>query len=141
MAGNIKDWSSFVKDGLLDSGLFSGVGLITKQSKPTYTYGSLTDIEQSCWKQFCDLFQLWSSTNEQVTSKNQLSLTFKDSKHVSYKIYKKTFCSVYATSERNQEGLVVCNLPYGILIVTHSQPQPGVKAIKLIEQFCDQLRR
>lgn len=47
---------------------------------------------------------------------------------------------MYCVSDNRQNGLVVCNLPYGVLITTHSHPVKPEEAIDLVEQACALLR-
>lgn len=49
--------------------------------------------------------------------------------------------SVYAMSRHNRSGIIVCSLPYGVLIATYSFPCTSVKAIEIVENTCEQLRR
>ena len=48
--------------------------------------------------------------------------------------------SMYCMSENRQSGLIVCNLPYGMMITTYSQPVKAQDAIKLVENACTLLR-
>lgn len=53
------------------------------------------------------------------------------------------FCyfSVHGMSHHSRSGIIVCSLPYGILIATYSFPCTSVKAIEIVENTCEQLRR
>ena len=49
-------------------------------------------------------------------------------------------CSVYAVTHKNRCGIIVCDLPYGILVATYSFPCTSVKAIDIVEKACELLR-
>lgn len=49
-------------------------------------------------------------------------------------------CSVYAVTHKNRGGIIVCDLPYGILVATYSLPCTSVKAIDIVEKACELLR-
>lgn len=48
--------------------------------------------------------------------------------------------SVYAVTHKNRGGIIVCDLPYGILVATYSFPCTSVKAIDIVEKACELLR-
>lgn len=48
--------------------------------------------------------------------------------------------SVYAMTRHNRSGILVCSLPYGILVATYSFPCTSVKAIEIVEKACKLLR-
>lgn len=48
--------------------------------------------------------------------------------------------SVYAMTRHNRSGVLVCSLPYGILVATYSFPCTSVKAIEIVEKACKLLR-
>ena len=47
---------------------------------------------------------------------------------------------MYCMSENRQSGLIVCNLPYGMLITTYGHPVKTQDAIELVENACTLLR-
>ena len=47
---------------------------------------------------------------------------------------------MYCMSENRQSGLIICNLPYGMLITTYSQPVKAQDAIEVVENACTLLR-
>ena len=48
--------------------------------------------------------------------------------------------SVYAVTHKNRGGIIVCDLPYGILVATYSFPCTSFKAIDIVEKACELLR-
>lgn len=50
------------------------------------------------------------------------------------------FFSVYAVSKKNNFGLVVINLPFGILVTSHSHPVTSAVASDFVENAAELLR-
>ena len=51
-----------------------------------------------------------------------------------------TLHSIYATSRFRREGLIVCRLPVGFIVVSCSKPHRIETIIASVERFCDALR-
>ncbi|XP_070578259.1 uncharacterized protein [Ptychodera flava] len=134
------EWDTFIHENLIQHGIVNGVALITRQCQIVYSYGSLQDLEQSNWEQFGNLFFSLSPEQDQPLFARGFNLPV-DNEMKNFKIYKKTNCSIYATSHGNKLGLIVCNLPYGVLICTYGYPHTAGIAVKHVEQFSDLLRR
>ena len=48
--------------------------------------------------------------------------------------------SLYAISKRKRMGLIVSNLPFGVLINVYRKPVIAQQAVPLVERFCDRLK-
>ncbi|XP_067680498.1 uncharacterized protein [Haliotis asinina] len=136
----VPTWDTFIHSNLLSAGIVSGVCLAAQHGVPIYTHGELDNLEQADLQQFLPVFRSISSQHTESILEAGFMIPSKGGKTTEFKVYQKTYCSVYATSVGNTEGLIVSNLPHGILLCTYRHPvQPGI-AIKHVEQFCDQLR-
>ncbi|XP_013405741.1 uncharacterized protein LOC106170429 isoform X2 [Lingula anatina] len=133
-------WETFIQANLLATGVVNGVAVLTKSGQCAFLHGRLYNLEKVNWKQFLEIFQYSSEKHNDQIFENGFRLQFPGQREIQYKVYQKTYCSAYATSQGNQEGLIVCNLPYGILISTFSYPQVAAVAVKVVENFCDKLR-
>ncbi|CAB4024209.1 Hypothetical predicted protein [Paramuricea clavata] len=135
-------WERFVQDNLLYANTLDGILLITSYGEQIYCWGPKID-EDEC-KQFKGVFN--SITENQELAICQKGFTLKRDHDnikgfkVHYKVYKKSLCSMYCMSENRQSGLIVCNLPYGMLITTYSHPVKAQDAIELVENACTLLR-
>ncbi|XP_063427995.1 uncharacterized protein LOC134711369 [Mytilus trossulus] len=129
-------WEALVKEHLLQHKVVSGILLLTKHGQEAFTYGELSNLLQNEKQQFIDSFRGLNP----ASNYNTFLLTVGKRPTLQYKIYKQSYCSIYATSESDRDGLAVCNLPYGIMICTFHQPVQCCKAVQCIEKFCDLLR-
>ncbi|XP_048240842.1 uncharacterized protein LOC124140665 isoform X2 [Haliotis rufescens] len=136
----VPTWDAFVKSNLLSAGIVSGVCLSAQHGVPIYTHGDLDALEQADLQQFLPVFRSPSSQHTEGILEAGFTISTRGGKTMEFKVYQKTYCSVYATSPGNTEGLIISNLPHGVLLCTYRHPvQPGI-AIKHVEQFCDLLR-
>ncbi|KAK2190644.1 hypothetical protein NP493_72g03036 [Ridgeia piscesae] len=126
---------------LLKHGLLDGVSLITPQGKCIYSKGCLTDVAETAWRQFTDVFRYATPKHDEEMCQRGFQLPQGDKPPLQFKVFKKTFCSMYATSESKREGLIACSLPYGTLICVFSSVRhPANAVIVHVENFCDSLR-
>ncbi|KAI0237559.1 hypothetical protein LSAT2_011871 [Lamellibrachia satsuma] len=134
-------WTDIVDDRLLKSGFVDGVSLITPQGMCIYSKGCLTGVNESTWSQFTGVFKYATPKHDEDVCQRGFLLSLSDKQPLSFMVYKKTFCSIYATSESNKEGLIACSLPYGTLICVFSSVRhPANAVIVHVENFCDSLR-
>lgn len=105
-----------------------------------FVWNAWINLDESTWQQFVNIFKYSSKKHDANIYENGFSITLSGGKQVKYTVYQKTFCSVYATSEGNDEGLVVCYIPNGVFIASYSHPTVAAQAVKVVERFCDLLR-
>ena len=92
------------------------------------------------FEQFKGVFNSITEKQDVTICQKGFTLERDDNVKVHYKVYKKSLCSMYCMSENRQSGLIVCNLPYGMLITTYSQPVKAQDAVELVENACTLLR-
>ncbi|XP_064621177.1 uncharacterized protein LOC135484042 [Lineus longissimus] len=114
------DWEEFSKAHLLKQGILDGVALLSLHGIGIYTYGLMDSVEQSNWGQFSKLFHYSCGPQEQDLVNQGFKLVLANGRIVSYKIYNKSFCSAYCTSEGGEDGLIVSRLPCGILVCSYA---------------------
>lgn len=137
-----ENWSEFVKEHLFVGAILDGVIVLTKRGDSIYSCGNLQDLTQKYYAQFLVIFTTTSEEQDSAACQKGFILqTANDDQEIKYIIYSKNFCSVYAMSRHNRSGIIVCSLPYGVLIATYSFPCTSVKAIEIVENTCEQLRR
>ncbi|XP_025105807.1 uncharacterized protein LOC112571189 isoform X2 [Pomacea canaliculata] len=133
-------WDEFVTEHLLQSGLFSGVCLLSPQGESIYTYGSLQHLFKDDAQQFLRAFRTISKKAEEETIQKGFHLSLDLSlKNKVFKIYHKTYTSIYSVSTDNQMGLLVSKLPYAVMVCVYSSPVTSAKAVKQLEYFCDKM--
>ncbi|KAJ7384787.1 hypothetical protein OS493_020379 [Desmophyllum pertusum] len=136
-----ENWSEFVEAHLLVGDVLDGLTVLTKRGDSIYSCGKLKDLDQKFYSQFLVIFTTTSEEQESaLCQKGFILQTAKDDLEIKYIIYSKSFCSVYAMSRHNRSGILVCSLPYGILVATYSFPCTSVKAIEIVEKACELLR-
>ncbi|KAL8617602.1 hypothetical protein ACOMHN_033148 [Nucella lapillus] len=133
-------WEEYVKDHLLNSNLFCGVCLLSQHGEIVYTFGQLHTLPQGEAKQFVNAFKATSAAANEEQVQRGFSVTSTGHRTAHFKIYSKTFCSIYGTSSDNRLGLTVNKLPYGVLVCLHAYPVTAARAVKQVELFCDKLR-
>ncbi|XP_060074670.1 uncharacterized protein LOC132554380 [Ylistrum balloti] len=136
---SVPTWDQLIRDQLLRHNLVSGVLLLTRHGQPAYTYGELDidpTVEES--KHFVQAFRQIQS--QQATQNDTLTIQFKNRQKVNFTVYKRSHCSIYATSGGNRDGLMICNLPHGVMLCTYHLPTQSGKVIPMVEHFCDMLR-
>ncbi|XP_031569250.1 uncharacterized protein LOC116303788 [Actinia tenebrosa] len=140
MMQNVDNWETFVNEHLLQFGVVDGLLLITKRGEAVYSQGKLSAVERKYTEQFVNIFN--ASTSEQETAFCCKGFDLEDDrgKMNHFTIYHKTFCSVYCTSEHNKKGLIVCNLPYSVLIASYPCGQTNTEVIRIVENACKILR-
>jgi len=135
------NWKEFVEANLLVGDILDGLIVLTKRANSIYSCGNLKDLHQKFYSQFLAIFNTTSEEQESALCQKGFVLkTTKDDQEVKYIIYSKNFCSVYAMTRHNRSGVLVCSLPYGILVATYSFPCTSVKAIEIVEKACKLLR-
>ncbi|KAL4238907.1 hypothetical protein ACF0H5_003614 [Mactra antiquata] len=132
-------FEQFISENLIKSNLISGSLLLSKQGHVMYKYGDLKNLSQENIAQLLGLFDRVSDT-ESYADKD-VNLSSSKGRKIKYKVYHKTFSSMYATSSEGNGGLTVCNLPYGVLVCTYDSHTRVGEAVKAIEYFCDIMRR
>ncbi|XP_033733897.1 uncharacterized protein LOC117323019 [Pecten maximus] len=135
----VPTWDQLITAQLLRYNLVSGVLLLTRHGQPAYTYGELDinpTVEES--KHFIQAFRL--SQSQQTPQNDTFIVQFKNGQKVNFTVYKRSFCSIYATSNGNRDGLIICNLPHGVMLCTYHLPVQSGQVITLVERFCDVLR-
>ncbi|XP_069116057.1 uncharacterized protein [Argopecten irradians] len=130
----VPTWDQLITGQLLRYNLVSGVLLLTRHGQPAYTYGELEInplMEES--KPFIQAFR-------QTPQSDTFAVQFKNGQKVNFKVYKRSHCSIYATSGGNRDGLMICNLPHGVMLCTYHLPVQSGQVITVVERFCDILR-
>lgn len=138
-----KAWQTFVNETLLKGNLIDGILLLTFNGNHVYSYGELSNLDEANFSQFVGIFDLASEEEENQFYQKGFVLTFKTGYHTSHQkfvIRKKTFHSVYAISKMNKCGMVVINLPFGILITSHRYPVTSAVASDFVEAAAGLLR-
>lgn len=136
---SVPSWNDFVKGHLINHGVISGIVLLTRFGQQIYSYGELANLKKKEeFTEFISAFRT-SCQSDDTTDGKVFQLSLKTDL-VHFKVFKQTYCSIYATSDGNQDGLAVCNLPYGIMICTYHLPVKSNQAMKVIESFCEILR-
>ncbi|KAM7440967.1 hypothetical protein ABFA07_009953 [Porites harrisoni] len=136
-----ENWSQFAEAHLFVGEILDGLILLTKRGDSIYSCGKLKDLEEKYFSQFLVVFNITSEDEESNLCQRGFVLqTGKDASENKYIIYSKSFCSVYAVTHKNRGGIIVCDLPYGILVATYSFPCTSVKAIDIVEKACELLR-
>ncbi|KAL5008255.1 hypothetical protein ScPMuIL_013836 [Solemya velum] len=133
-------WKQFVTGKLLCHNVLSGVVLMSCQAQPFYTFGELEHLTPEDLKQFLNAFTHPQRDDGSKTSPRSFHIRTSHTDYMDFKVYQKSYCSIYATSEGSSDGLVICNLPYGLLVCTYHRPIQDGHAIQVIENFCDLLR-
>ncbi|XP_078349552.1 uncharacterized protein LOC144634476 [Oculina patagonica] len=136
-----ESWKEFVEAHLLVGDVLDGLIVLTKRGDSIYSCGKLKDLNQKFYSQFLVVFTSTSEEQESALCQKGFVLqTDKDDQEIKYIIYSKNFCSVYAMTRQNRSGILVCSLPYGILVAMYSFPCTSVKAIEIVEKACELLR-
>ncbi|XP_071511427.1 uncharacterized protein [Diadema antillarum] len=132
------NWESFVNDHLLSNGTVTGVSLLSQQGACLYSMGALTDFHK-----ISDAKQLLRIFNPSQTSvmRPKLNVYVTGQGTLNFQVHKQTNCSLYAASVGSHVGLLVGNLPYGVLVCTHLHQEPYIaRARKQFEHVCGLLR-
>lgn len=136
-----ENWSKFVQAHLFVGEVLDGLILLTKRGDSIHSCGKLKDLDEKYYSQFLVIFNITSEEEESsLCQKGFVLQTDIDACEDKYIIYSKKFCSVYAVTRHNRSGIIVCNLPYGIMVATYSFPCTSVKAIDIVEKACELLR-
>ncbi|OWF52308.1 uncharacterized protein LOC110447915 [Mizuhopecten yessoensis] len=135
----VPTWDQLITGQLLRHNVVSGVLLLTRHGQPAYTYGEL-DIDPTV-KESQNFVKAFQQTQSHQTSKNDtFTIQFKNRQQVNFTVYKRSHCSIYATSYGNRDSLIICNLPHGVMLCTSHLPTQAGQVITLVEHFCDMLR-
>ncbi|XP_032228338.2 uncharacterized protein LOC116611844 [Nematostella vectensis] len=140
MEGYHDHWKDFVQEHLLKYGVIDGIILTTKRGEAIYSHGKMNSIDQSKLGQFVQMFSVSTEEQELAACKRGFVLYNMDGKSTHYKVYHKMPCSAYCTSGGNSQGLLVCNLPYGVLVASHPAQQTNTMVINIVERACQLLR-
>eukprot|EP00112_Aurelia_sp_Birch-Aquarium-sp1_P004104 Seg1466.2 transcript_id=Seg1466.2/GoldUCD/mRNA.D3Y31 product="hypothetical protein" protein_id=Seg1466.2/GoldUCD/D3Y31 len=141
--GNACPWEEFLKETLLRDGMIDGVLLLTSIGDHVYSYGELSFAAKEDYSQFIGVFDYDETREGQSLFQSGIKLTLKKenkTENLKFVVRKKTFHSFYATSNMNQLGLVVINLPFGILITSHRHPITSAVAADFVERAAELLR-
>jgi len=113
MNDNLLTWDSLVKKGLYETVFIQGSALLSNhRGQCIHSTGILLDeINEINSKQFLGLFEI---TSDVFTSSLHLN-GFKLLNH-HFTVYFKNNCSIYAITKRRRFGLIINNLPFGILL-------------------------
>ena len=150
-----KEWDNLVRTHLLGDGLINGVLLLTHNLSHVYSYGLLNHVPEEQYMQLRGIFQVFGDAEKESkllqtgfvidiadfsedTSVQGDGLTNRTA--VKFVIRKLNYHSIYATSHRNQHGVILMNLPMGILIASHSYPVHSSVAAQQVEDVCMLLR-
>lgn len=137
----VPSWDEFITEHLLYNSLFCGACLLSQHGEKVYTHGHLSNLSQEETQQFISAFRTSSQAADQEVMQTGFCLTSTGNRGTrQFKIYSKTFTSMYSTSSDGQMGLTVNKLPYGVLICLFTNSVTAAKAVKQVEQFCDRLR-
>ena len=137
MAATNESWKSFVEKKLLSNNLIDGVAMFTKTLVPLEMYGKLQNLSIDQLEQFLDIFTKIHSQAENITHGFTVDL---NSQQVKFVIRHYNYHSVYSISKANQMGLIVINLPFGVLIASHTYPVTSAVAALHVEDVCYFLR-
>lgn len=135
----VPTWNQLIRDQLLIHNVVSGVLLLTRHGQPAYMYGELDTVlsVEDC-KQITQAFR--PTYSEEMAKRDAFTIQFKNGHQVNFTVYKRSYCSIYATSGGNRDGLIICNLPHGVMLCTYHLPTQSGQVITLVEKFCDMLR-
>ena len=134
-------WEKFAKEKLLANGIINGLLLLTSNaSTKLYSYGRLESLSQEQFSQFTKWFE--ESCHEDLHEENLRNGFALDlgGQKIKFVVRSAQYHSVYAISKRNLHGLVIVNLPYGVLVASHSYPCHSVDAARHVEDVCELLR-
>ena len=133
-------WDRFVKENVLHNDIIDGVLLITKNLEAVYRYGALQGVPSEQFSQFNDFFQCQhSESGKSQVLVNGFRLDI-GANRMKFIIRKSQHHSVYAVTKGNKMGVVVVNVPFGILVVSHSYPVMSNVAAQHVEDICILLR-
>lgn len=135
-----KKWHKFIKDNLLKNKIINGVLLLTKNLDPVYKFGSLENIQQEQFLQFQDVFEYQhteSGKSDSMMKGFELDINSVREKFI---IRQCQYHSAYAITKGNKMGVVAVNLPFGILVASHSYPIMSSVAAQHVEDTCMLLR-
>ena len=132
----VDTWQNFLKEKLLFNNIIDGVLLFTHNLMPVYKYGCL---QNSLPEEFCQFQALFDSQHTETKYNDALVNGFKleiNSRTVKFVVRASQHHSVYAISKANEIGIVVVNLPFGILVASHSYPITSTMAALHVEDVC-----
>lgn len=134
------DWNTFIKEGLLQLGLVDGLVVVTQHGNVVEEFGELSGVPESDWSSLSVMFKYSNQKHDEQICKNGVQLHTKRGL-INYRIFQKTFTSIYGVSRDDCSGLIISNLPYGTLIASYSNLTTcSGDVIKAVERFCDRLR-
>ncbi|XP_065063275.1 uncharacterized protein LOC135689830 isoform X2 [Rhopilema esculentum] len=134
---------NFSSETFLKGDIIDGILLLTFNGKHAYSHGELSHVIEDDYTQFVGIFDLGDEHKETHFYQDGFNLRMKnekDEKEHKFIIRRKTFHSVYATSKRNVFGLVVVNLPFGVLVASHHHPITSAVACEFVENAAELLR-
>jgi hypothetical protein len=131
------DFEAQVKGHLLASGCVSDAAFLSKTGECIYLHGKhlgSSDAEdQEASKNFSELCRIVDST------KTNFDLDIGPDS-ITFRIFHRTLCSVYATCDGGLYTLVVCDCPVGTLVCLSSPPVIANRMIPVVEKMADKLR-
>ncbi|XP_011681884.1 uncharacterized protein LOC105446582 [Strongylocentrotus purpuratus] len=130
-------WEDFVNEKLVQGGAVTGICLVSHQGVCLYSMGLLKDFEKTC--DVKQILHLFNDSRKQKTSLLSVYVTGQGS--LSFQVHQQTNCSLIATSAGSHIGLLMGNLPHGILACTYTHREPEIgRAKKQFEEVCRLLR-
>lgn len=134
-------FEQFIAEKLISTGVVSGALLLSRHGQVLFKYGELKHTLKTDHTQFLLLFDVMSDLAPDHSHQHELTLSSSAGHKTTYKVYQKTYSSVYGTCCSGNGGITVCNLPYGVLICTYNAHTRTGDAVKAIEKFCDAMRK
>nr|XP_047127177.1 uncharacterized protein LOC124808124 [Hydra vulgaris] len=131
------NWKEFLHQKLLHNNLIDGVAMFTKTLVPLEMYGKLQNLPINQLEQFLNIFTNIKSQPENVAHGFTIDINLQEVKFV---IRHYNFHSVYSVSKANQMGLIVINLPFGVIVSSHTYPVTSAVASQHVEDVCYLLR-
>ncbi|KAK6181506.1 hypothetical protein SNE40_009344 [Patella caerulea] len=131
-----QNWNDFVKEYLLTEyeSTVSGACMSTKQGIPVLNYGELSHLKQADMKYFLSLF------NPKPKQEDELNEIYLPNTRFKFRVICQTYKSIYGTAcDRNGTGLLINNLPQGVLVCIYHHPVSREVAVNRVEAFCDRL--
>ena len=136
----IMEWKMLINQELERNNSVCGTCLILRRNTVVHASGCLKDLNSQHMQQFINVFRCSSEKHTKQLYDTGFNLSLNERKNLKFNIFYKSLTSVYASCLNGELGLVVCYLPYGVLVCMHDTPLNSGSVINTIEKFCAKLR-
>eukprot|EP00026_Physarum_polycephalum_P020641 Phypoly_transcript_23361.p1 GENE.Phypoly_transcript_23361~~Phypoly_transcript_23361.p1 ORF type:complete len:139 (+),score=23.56 Phypoly_transcript_23361:79-495(+) len=135
-------WDTLIQEKLLNPGIVESVALLNTQGECISSFGNIAKAHfdsapLSSNLLFLDLFVPRLSEEEITPWWEQKGIEIGQ---IQFRIFEKTMKSVYGISHRKREGIIINNLPFGVLVSIYTRPHTAQTVVPKVEKFCDLLR-